>query len=380
MRIVIVSETAEPSLNGVAVAVGKIFDDLEHRHEIYILTAGVRNYIEKNPTHISRFPSCTWFGPNDYPIVLPGSTSSIREKLQEIKPDVIHFQHSLGFLSNPVMDYAIENNIPMVVTYHTLLKSYAFPGAKWFAVHASTKFCNRCDQVVAPSNPMKEILLGYGVTKPITVIPTGINPEDYAHPFTREELLAKWGVPKDKHLLLYLSRVAKEKNLELLFAAIERLQRKRNDFHLLLAGGGPELKKYQKLAKKMGIDGVIAFTGKLPKEVANRVFGAAYIFTFPSITETQGIVIAEAMIAGVPAIAPDVMGQKDIIVNDENGYLTHQTVEDFTAKIELLLDNKDLRNKLAEQAKISAHKFEQTVTCAKMEKTYEQTIRDHHGS
>jgi len=385
MRIGIFSECYHPTLNGVVVSVDTFKCDLEKMgHEIFIFAPRTRNFQDEDPTHIFRYPSLTWFGPNDYPIGIPFFAPSIKKKAGGLGLDIIHAQHSLGMISAQALKIGHLLRIPVVHTYHTLLTDYIHwkIGAglgRWYVKTMSTRYCNSCDQIVTPSPSMKKIVQSYGVATPIEPIPTGIEIEAFGQPFSRDELYEKWGVPKDKKLLLYLSRVATEKNIDFLFEAIGNLAKKRNDFHLLIAGGGKELPDFKKKAVRLGIEKVTTFTDKQAKKDAEKIFGAADIFVFPSITETQGIVIAEAMAAGVPAVAVGILGPTDIIKEGEDGFLTPLKVDEFSSRIEQLLDDESLRKKMGAQAKINARAYS-TISCAqKMEKLYVET-RNRHRS
>lgn len=378
MRIGIFSECYQPTLNGVVVSTDTFKNELEKMgHEIFIFAPRTKGFVDKDTDHVFRYPSTTLFGPNDYPIGFPILAPSIGKYAKKLDLDIIHAQHSLGMISHSALKIARQLNIPIVHTYHTLLTEYIHwkIGAglgKWYVKDKSTKFCNYCDQIISPSTPMKEIIEAYGVKTPIEVIPTGIDLKEFQNPFSRDELFEKWQVPKDKKILLYLSRIATEKNLDFLFSAIVKLSSRNHDFHLLLVGGGKEFGSFKEKAKKIGIDSITTFTNKQPKEIANRFFGAADIFVFPSITETQGIVIAEAMAAGVPAVAVNKMGPTDIIQNDVDGFLTDLKIDEFADKIEKLLENDDLRKKMGSSASKYVEEFSVQACAKKMESLYER--------
>lgn len=376
MRIGIFSECYHPTLNGVTVSIDSFMEILGKKHEYFIFAPAARHFrdIEKN---IFRYPSTTLFGPNDYPIALPFLAPSIKKKVKALGLDIIHAQHSLGMLSAAGLKFARQTNIPIVHTYHTLLVEYAPSIATGYIKSKSTAFCNQCDQVITPSDAMKEIILGYGVKTPIETIPTGISLDDFQHPYSRDELFDRWQIPRDKKLLLYLSRVAKEKNLDFLFDAIKMLSQKRHDFHLVLVGGGKELPVYQNKAKALGLGSVITFTDKQEKENANRFFGIGP-FVFPSLTETQGIVVSETMAAGTPAVAINKMGPNDIIKDGVDGFLCNLNLEQFSGKIEKLLDDEILCQKMGAAARENAKEFSKQVCAARMEKLYEKTIANHH--
>jgi glycosyltransferase involved in cell wall biosynthesis len=384
MRIGIFSECYNPVLNGVVVSINTFKTELEKRgHEFYIFTTASLDR-QASDSHIIRFPIMLPFKSKGgkYPIAWPQNAKKVSKKIAELKIDLVHSQHMLG-LGQTGRKAATILGIPRILTYHTLLAEYAhyvplFSGlARRYLISQSKKICNCYDQIVTPSPSMAKVLKSYGVTQSIESIATGVDLANYENSFSREELNQKWHVPTDKKLLLYLSRVAKEKNLDFLLESIKILKQKRTDFHLLVVGGGPELLSYQKSTKKWGLSSVVTFTDMQPKKEANRFFGAADIFVFPSITETQGIVITEAMAAGTPAVAINIMGPSDIIENGIDGYLTDLNVDEFTDKINSLLDNENLRKKLGAQAKQNAQKYSTQVCADKLENLYEK-VTSHY--
>lgn len=381
MRIGIFTECYHPTLNGVVVSIDTFKTELEKRgHKFFIFAPG-NSKCNDNPLNVFRYPSLPWH--KDYPPALPFLAPLQTSKISDLGLDLIHSQHMFG-MGRFGLRIARKLDIPIVHTYHTLITEYAhyipiIPNSltKTVIKKLTKSYCNKCDQIVTPSSSMKKILRSYGTKTPIEVIPTGVYLENLANPYHKDVLKAQWQIPEDKKILLYVSRVAKEKNLTFLFKAIKKLSTRRNDFHLLIVGGGPELEYYQKLVKNWELSACVTFTGMQEKEKANRFFGAADIFVFPSITETQGIVITEAMAAGIPAVAIDKMGPSDIIQDGIDGFLTPLNLDKFCAKIEALLENKNLREKLGVNALQNAKEFSAKASADKMERLYEKTINHY---
>lgn len=391
MRIGIFSECYLPTLNGVVVSIETFRKEMEKRgHEYFIFAPETKDYEDLapqkgGPDHVFRFPSFRWPGQATYPIAWPVNHRELAHQISRLNLDIIHTQH-LFTMGRAGLWVGRKLGIPVVYTYHTLIAEYTHyvPLLGGLTKHAiielSQNFCNACDQVATPSPSMKKILLSYGVTTPIEPIPTGINLADLQHPFPETFVRQSWNIPANRKILLYLSRVAKEKNIDFLLRAIRHLAKLRQhkhgqiDFHLLMVGGGPELKFYEQLAKKWGLEHFVTFTDMIKKEVANRYFGVADIFVFPSITETQGIVITEAMAAGTPVVAVDQMGPSDIVKSGDDGYLTDLKIEPFVAKINKLLDDDALRRNMGQKARKHAEDYSGLNCAVKMEKLYEQTI------
>ena len=386
MRIGIFTECYNPVLNGVVVSIDTFRKELEKRgHQYFIFTTGCPGYKDATQNIIRYSPMIAFKSKGGrYPISWPQIVTFQARKIAAFNLDIIHSQHLLG-LGLLGLRVAKKLKIPSILTYHTLLAEYAhysplFPSlVRKYLIKKSRDYCNLYDQLVTPSNSMKKILISYGVKKPIEPIPTGVNISDYERPYSRAGIETKWKVPQDKKLLLYVSRIAKEKNVDFLFEAVRKLASRRQDFHLLLIGGGPELSYYCSMINKWKINEIVTFTEMQPKQETNRYFGAADIFVFPSITETQGIVITEAMAAGVPAVAVGIMGPRDIIQEGVDGFLTRLNIDEFTGKIESLLNNENLRKQMGECARENAKKFSVKATSDQMEKLYEKT-RHHYGT
>jgi len=381
LRIGIFTECYHPILNGVVVSIDTFKSELEKRGHKFFIFAPSNSKCEDNPINVFRYPALPW--PKDYPLAFPYLAPLQQARIQDLRLDIVHTQHmfTMGRLG---LRLSRKLNIPIVHTYHTLISEYVHyvplvPKSltKAAIIHLTRNYCNNCDQIVTPSPSMQKILRSYGVKKPIEAIPTGVYLENLADPYHKEVLKTKWQIPENKKILLYVSRVAKEKNLDFLFRVIKKLSAKRQDFHLLVVGGGPELEHYQNLVKTQELSSYVTFTGMQEKKKANRFFGAADIFVFPSITETQGIVITEAMAAGIPAVAINKMGPSDIIKDGVDGFLTPLNVETFSARIESLLENSDLRKTFSRNAKENAEKFSAKACADKMEKLYEKTISYH---
>ena len=379
MKIGIFSECYLPIMNGVAVSIDTFRKGLEKEgHEVFIFTPD--NDGAGSDNHVIRFPAVENISKKLYPITFPSLEIMKTYLPDEIVKDldIVHAQHM--FTMGRLARYAArEYKKPLVYTYHTLITEYANKYSSIFAPiiraylrNMSKRFCNSCDQVITPSPSMKRILIDFGVKKPIEPIPTGIEPKNFKRQDSKQ-FRTKHKIDSKDKILLYLSRIAKEKNIPFLFKAFKKIQKEYPDCHLLMVGGGPEEKEMQYLAKELKIK-KITFTGMVPKEEANRIFGMADIFTFPSYTETQGIVVAEAMAAGTPPVAVGKMGPTDLIQDGKDGYLTKMNVNDFSQKILKLLKDDGLRQKFAKAGLARIEEFSTNTSVEKMIKLYKKVI------
>lgn len=386
MRIGIFTECYHPILNGVVVSIDTFRKELESRgHKYFIFTTTVPGFEETDPV-VTRLPCLIPFKPKGgrYPVACPQTVGAVRDQIKDMGLDLIHSQHVMS-TGNLGLRVAKSLNLPAILTYHTLLAEYThyFPLApwlaKWYLVRKSRKVCNSYDYVVTPSSSMKRVLRKYGVTVPVTPIPTGVDLALFDKSYTKDEVCKKWKIPANRKILIYVSRVAKEKNIDFLFESLRAILSKRDDIHFLCIGGGPELKRIQALTSRWNVADKVTFTDMLPKSEVNRYYGACDVYVFASVTETQGIVIVEAMASGIPAVAVDQMGPSDIITDGIDGFLVPLKRNVFSGRIEQLLDNESLRKKMGDAARKNAQKFSTSACADLMEGLYEKVIDSHRS-
>ncbi len=382
MKVGIFTECYSPVMNGVCVSVETFKKALEEKgHEVFIFAPDHPEAEDRE--NVYRFPSITDPKGRLYPIFFPSVDIEKIYLPEDVMGslDIIHAQHmfTAGRLARYV---ARKYEKPLVYTYHTLIAEYThYAGifssvARAYLKNMSKRYCNSCDQIITPSKSMKKILLGYGVKKPISVVMTGIEPQAYKRvsESASKQLKEKYNIPEDDKVLLYLSRIAKEKNLDFLFKAFVKIKKAYPKCHLLMVGGGPEEKWCKERIKELKIQKSVTLTGMLPKEDANRAFGMADLFTFPSYTETQGIVVAEAMASGTPPVAVGKMGPTDLIHDGKDGFLTKLEIKDFADKTLKLLKDDELREKFAKEGLSRVEEFSTETSVRELIKIYEKAI------
>lgn len=377
MKIGIFTECYTPVMNGVVVSIETFKKALEARgHEVFVFAPDNDDAIVSS--NVYRFPSIK-LSKKLYPVIFPSVEIQKTYLPDEILPglDIIHSQHM--FTAGALAKYVAKKyNKPLVYTYHTLITEYAnkyafflAPLIRNYLKKASVDFCNCADTVVTPSSCMGKILKSWGVKKPIEIIMTGINPSDYKR-YTSGELRKKYNINPGAKLLLFVGRIAPEKNILFLLKSFQIIEKKYPNVHLLIVGGGPEEKYYQNEIEKIGLKDKITMTGMLPKEEANKIFGMADIFSYPSYTETQGIVVAEAMASGTVPVAVNKMGPTDLIHDGEDGYLTKLTISDFSDKILRILKDDKLRAKFAENGLKRIEEFSIKTSVDQIEALYKK--------
>jgi glycosyltransferase involved in cell wall biosynthesis len=207
-----------------------------------------------------------------------------------------------------------------------------------------------------------------------TVIPTGID----ITPFKKangNEIRSQWNWPDDK-VIISAGRLAEEKNWVTLLNAFAIAQKSEPNIRLVLLGDGPQADALKQLTGELGITDRVTFAGKVPFDEVPNYLKAADLFAFASITETQGLVTLEAMAAGLPVVAVDGAGTKDILENGKQGFLTENDPQDLANKIIELVQNSGLMSKFKSAALRRSRSFDNMRLARKMLKVYEQAIED----
>lgn len=379
MRIAQFTESYVPVINGAAVAVDLLARELARHHHVEVFAPQFPGHADNSGPPVRRFPSYTAPGHGDYPLAVPFSPAIFR-RFRKAGFDVVH-THSPFALGRAGRRWARRCGIPLVTTYHTLYEKYAHythflpqgPVSRLLR-EISARYCGSCDRVVVPTEPIREVLLGYGVRRPIHVIPTGLRlappqPEDPAFP--RRAL----GIPLGAPVVLYAGRLAKEKNLELLFEGWSRVARGAPEAWLLVVGSGPNEGEARQLGARSGAPERIAFAGFIPPERMPAAYAAAAVFAFSSLSDTQGLVLTEAKAAGVPAVSVNSYGPGVVVKNGVDGLLTGNDPDEFGAALLRLIRDPDLRRRMSEAALLEARRFSIEETVANYERVYEEALR-----
>ena len=321
MKILITTDWYKPVINGVVTSVLNLTEQLESRgHEVKVLTLSRNCHSYKEGNVI--YAGSVGMG-KIYPqarVKIPVVAKEYMEELMEWHPDLIHSQceFSTFFLAKKI---AGELNIPIVHTYHTVYEDYTHyfsPQKAWgrsLVQMMTRKLSVQVDAMIAPSEKIEHILNGYQVSCPVDVVPSGIDTEKYKKRIgdgSREALREKYGIGKDEMVLVYVGRMAKEKNIEELLWYQKSVQ---DNVKLVFVGDGPYRETLEMKAKEYGVEQSVIFTGMVsPKEVAS-YYQIGDLFVSASTSETQGMTYDEALAGGVPLLC-----RKDVITEGTNGW------------------------------------------------------------
>lgn len=307
MKIGIFSEIYHPIQNGVVASIDALCAGLRAAGHDAIVVA---------PSGSSAVcvPSLPLPTRTAYRLVLPLLDRRQRAHVKTLSVIHTHSPFVTGWMG---VRYARRFGLPLVFTYHTQLEEYAHyvPFERTTTRRAATTltrtYANLADTVVVPTAAMESRLRFLGVHAPIAVIPTGIDTERFAAGRRDAALRARLGLGEDDRLVLLVSRLAKEKNIELAIRALPLIPDRR--VRLALAGDGPERAALAEAARAAGVADRLDFLGHVPRESLPDLYASADAFAFPSLTETQGLVLAEALVAGLPVVAVDTPQSRDVL-------------------------------------------------------------------
>ncbi len=293
--------------------------------------------------------------------------------------DLIHIQ--TPFIAHYAgLKAARKLGLPVVATYHTLFEEYLqhyapFLPASWLKGQArafSRRQCNALDAVVVPSTAMRQRLEAYGVTTPLHVLPTGIPLAQFARgdgPAFR----ARHGIPVGQPVALFVGRVAHEKNIGFLLEALLHARRLRPEVLLVVAGEGPAMADLQAQVRALGLHGAVRFIGYLDRQrELPDCYAAADVFVFASRTETQGLVLLEAMAAGLPVIALAEMGTIDILAPGRGAFCPPAEPKGFGEMLGHFLNRSGAWRHLAEEAPVYAREWSDTAMAARLAGLYRE--------
>ncbi len=388
MRIGLFSDPYLPHVNGVATSVAMLKDGLEKLgHEVFVITMESEKY-DKHPLpehnvirlagHTYPIPSLTdykWF-------VFDGSYQKI---IKSLNLDIIHI-HTEFAVGNLGLKMAKKLHIPYVYTMHSMYDEFmhhVFKHAQWlfrapynaFVRHNLHKFGDNADAVIIPHKKVQSMFDHHNVTRPLTIIPTGLDLSRFKRTnFDKKDidkLKEELGV-KDKKIILFLGRLCKEKSIDLL---LENFAKMRDNLNIVfvLVGEGPAQKELENLTQKLNIKDKVIFAGSRPWDMVNKYYQIADVFVNASQSETQGLTFIEALASSVPVLARYDYNLDQTIIDGYNGYF-YENAEDFDQKLTKMLTDKQLMTTLKKNAENSVDKYSIENYGKNVAKLYEEIL------
>ena len=359
MNILMVSDVYFPRINGVSTSIQTFKRELESQgHRVVLIVPEyAQEYAFEND--VIRVPSRgVLFDPEDR-MMKKSEALKLLPRLEAYDFDLVHIQtpfvaHYLGRVLARCL------GVPLVVSYHTFFEEYLFhylpfiPKVimRYLARRFSRTQCNQVDSIIVPSSAMASVLKDYGVTRHLEILPTGIQLEKLQCDVgSAAQFRERLGIDEQRPCLVHVGRIAHEKNIEFLIHAVKRVQQHIPDLAVIIAGEGPALQAIKSLVKKLRLEHTVYFVGYLDRASSLlHCYCAADAFIFASRTETQGLVLLEAMALGVPVVSTAVMGTRDILESEMGALVAEDDLEDFSKKAVQILNDELLHRKLSRQA------------------------------
>lgn len=334
MRIGLFSDTFPPEVNGVAISVMTLQQELiNHGHDVFVITTHPSLIHIQKDGNILRLPGVEVKKLYGYVVTQPFQLLAIAE-IKSMRLDIIHVHTEFGVgIYARLIGYFLK--IPVVGTYHTTYEEYThyvlpvkIKTVDKFARKTVAQFSkvtgDSCLEMITPSEKTKELLESYHIRKPINVIPTGIDLRKFDPSSTSEKILEEMKVHfglKDAFVILFVGRIASEKNIDVIIKAMPMIIEKHNNAHLMVVGGGPSLDDYKNLANSLGVSKSITFVGKIASAEVPKYYHLADVFVSASMSETQGLTFIEALSSGLVVLASDSEVVQDLVVEGVTGYL-----------------------------------------------------------
>lgn len=393
MRALFISDVYFPRVNGVSTSIRTFRDDLAQLGVDTVLVAP--SYENKagasapaaqlaDDELVIRVPSGAVPGdPEDRRMKL-GALRRTLDQLAQQHFDLVHI-HTPFVAHYAGVRFARRQRIPVLATYHTFFEEYlhhyvpllprSLGGA--LARRFTRSQCSQLSAIVAPSEPMRALLMEYGVSTRIQVIPTGL-PADRYLPGNGARFRAAFGIPIQRPMLLYVGRVAHEKNIEFLLQAFVQLRRLRPDAVLTIAGEGPAREHLQSLVMRLGIVQDVYFIGYLNRDGALAdCYAAADVFVFASRTETQGLVLLEALAQGRPVVSTAYLGTISILQSGCGARVSPEKPDAFAQAIADVLDDPARAARLSAQARAYAQTWASAHMARRLQQLYGELLHQN---
>ena len=379
MKIGIFTDSYKPYTSGVVTSISTFKEELTRLgHDIHIFAPSYPHYteVEENVYRYYSIPSPT--NP-DYTLAIP-LHPGMNLLVKSLQLDVIHV-HSPFTMGRVGLHYARKYNLPLLFTYHTRYDQYvhyvplAHDLAKEVTIKYSSHFCNNCDHLIAPSLEMESIIKGFEVTTPISVIPSGVPLEKYRGG-DAGWLRLHYPIPAENRILLFVGRLTQEKNLPFLIQSFKEVRAQLPKTTLVIIAQGPLEEELKELVTSLDLvlDQDVIFTGALPFESLVNAYYSADLFVFASLTETQGLVLIEAMAAGLPVAAVRASGVQEMVEHGVDGLLAANDTSELARAVCRILNDKKLYRTLQVNARKKAEKLSCHNMALKLEKVYQDLV------
>ena len=404
MRIAMLTNNYKPFIGGVPISIERLSNGLRALGcEVYIFTPSYKNQVEEE--YVIRYNS---FKATKNGLAIPNMMDPfIMRKFKELEIDLIHVHHPM-LIGWTALYLGKKYKIPVIYTYHTRYEHYLHNISFIKSLESSacnenttisTKlsnnviytlkehivpslikgYLNKCQMVFVPTELMHKILASQKVHAPIEILPTGLDTAFFQEDKDKVAAIRKQYIGDKGYLFCSVSRLEKEKNISFMLEGLEQLKNKiGNNFKMLLIGDGTLKEILKEEISNRGLDENIILLNSIPNAEIPHYYGACDLFLFASKSETQGIVLLEAMATRTPVIAIEATGVVDVVKNHINGFMTLDSHEDWVGRIIYLINHKSEWEKLKEGAYETASKYANKRIAQRALCHYKSTIKSYH--
>ncbi len=376
MRIGFFTDTYTPQINGVVTSIRLFARALERQgHAVYIFAPTPRQ--PNDGPHVIRIPSVPFAFQPEMRLAALYSAHAHR-LVRRANLDVIH-SHDPFAIGLFGLAMAKRFRLPYIHTYHTLYPEYVHyvwetQLTRDLAERLSREFCDQCDVVIAPSTKIHRALVDWGVRKPVVTLATGVDTGmlSVRDPDAVEALRRRFGIPATDRLLVFVGRLGKEKNVDLLIDAMSYMRT--SDVRLLVVGDGPDRGDLERHARRDRVADRVTFAGYLGREDVRAAYHASEALFFASTSETQGLVISEAMAAGLPVVAVNDLAVADAVADGVSGLLVSEDAAELAAAADRLLGDPGIRDAMAKASLVRALEMSIDKQAARLADVYWESL------
>jgi len=384
MHILMISDVYFPRINGVSTSIKTFRNELIHLgHQITLIAP---QYLNNNCQEdwIIRIPAWTVpLDPEDR-IMRYKFISTLTSVLSGRKFDLLHIQTPfMAHYAGVALSKALQ--IPRVVTYHTHFEEYFHHYLPWLPrsiLRHGSRFinrqqCNDVDAVIVPSQAMLEILQNYGIKRPVEIIATGIDQQLYT-PGNGNAFRKKHNIDPARPVLVHIGRVAHEKNIDFLLHMLDVLRHGIPDVLLIIAGEGPAENHLRQLVTRLDLNQHVLFVGYLERSTELLdCYRAGNVFVFGSRTETQGLVLLEAMAQAIPVVSIAELGTRDILRANKGALVSREDKHEFAGKVRSLIQDNEFHARVSAEAYAYSTSWSARAFAEKAVNFYADTIRQN---
>ena len=383
MKIAMFTNNYKPFIGGVPVSVERLAKGLRDLgHTVDVFAPSYEGQIEEE--HVFRFKSRKKNMKGGF-IVPKMLDKDIRTCFAEGGYQIIHSHHPM-VMGHIALYLARKHDVPLVYTYHTRYDEYLhylmprvlkkdqenkliYSSCKQIIFTHTKFFANKCQLIFAPTPEIKSCLQNFDIDTSIDVLPTGLTDEDFiSDPNKVNKIQNEFDTP---HLFCSVSRLEVEKNFPFLLRGLAELKKIWHEpFKVMIIGDGTEKENLERLAKSLGLSDEVSFLGRIPHAELVNYYAASKLFLFSSQSETQGIVMLEAMASSLPVVAVEGSGVNDVVRSGENGFITALDEKEWSQSIKTIMEDDSLYQAMHKEALLSAKSYTAEAIALQAEKAY----------